>query len=108
VTFAEHELWSVGAVTSDLLGFDVGRSDHLAPFRGFVGDELGELGGRHGHWNPTQIRKPSHHGGSSEDGNARLVELVDDLGRCVFGRAQADPSACFIARHEFGHGRDVR
>ena len=31
-----------------LLRLDVGRPDHLAPFLGFVGDELAEVGGRAG------------------------------------------------------------
>ena len=31
---------------SDLFRLDVGGPDHLAPFLGFVGDELAEVGGR--------------------------------------------------------------
>jgi hypothetical protein len=39
-------------------GLDAGRPDHLAPFLGFIGDELTEVGGIHWHWNAAQVGKP--------------------------------------------------
>ena len=34
------------------------------------------------------------------------IELVDDFGGCVFGRADARPPARLVARHKFADGRD--
>src|SRR6266568_8004576 len=37
-----------------------------------------------------------------------LVELIDDFGRCVFGRTDAHPGACLIARKELPKRRFLR
>src|SRR4029077_9326797 len=34
----------IAAVIGSLFSFDAGEADHLAPFRGLVGEELGEIG----------------------------------------------------------------
>ena len=73
------------------LRLDARELDHLAPFLGFVGDELAEVGGR-----AAQARVPPRSAsrafilGSARAGVDLLVELVDDLGGRVLGRADAD------------------
>ena len=61
----------------------------LPPFRGFVGDELAKLGGRHGHPNAANVGGPRldlHIGETRID---LLVELVDHVDRRA--RRCADP-----------------
>src|SRR4029077_6185948 len=91
-----------------LVGFDVGRSDHLAPLVCFLGNELAEVGGRAGKHGAARIGNPRPHLGIGEAGVDLDVELVDDLERRVLGRAQAIKSARLVARHEFAHGRNAR
>src|SRR6516164_7553566 len=54
--FAERTLLARKGI--GLLHLDVGRPDHLAPFFGFVSNELAEVDGRHGHWIATQVGEP--------------------------------------------------
>ena len=56
----------------------------------------------------AQVGKPRLDLGIGEARIDLFVELVDDLGGRVLGRADAEPSARLVARHEFAHGRDVR
>ena len=90
------------------LRLDVGRPDHLAPLLGFVGDELAEVGGRARKRRAAEVGEPRLDLGIGEAGVDLLVELVDDLGGRVLRRADAEPGARLVARHEFAHGRDVR
>ena len=53
-------------------------------------------------------RKPRLDFGISKACVDFLVEPVDDFGRCVLGRADALPTAHFIARHEFTHCGYIR
>jgi len=91
-----------------LLGLDVGRPDHLCPFLGFVGDELAEVGGRTRKHSGSQVSKPLLQFGIGQDGIDLPAELVDDLGWCLRGHADAVPSACLKARQKFVDSRDVR
>jgi len=44
-----------------------------------------------------------------DEGSINLViELVDDLGGRIFGRANTYPVASLVPRHELADGRDVR
>jgi len=61
----------------------------LPPFRGFVGDELAELGGRHGHRNAANVGEPRPDLRIGETRIDLLVELVDHVGRRA--RRCADP-----------------
>ena len=56
----------------------------------------------------TQVGKPRLDLGIGEAGVDLLVELVDNLGGRALGRADAEPVARLVARHELAHGRDVR
>src|SRR5262249_7768242 len=56
----------------------------------------------------TEVGKPCLHLGISKASVDLLVELFDDLGRRSLWRAEAEPAARLIARHELTHGRDVR
>ena len=79
-----------------------GGLDHLGPLLGFVGDELAEVGGRAGKHRAAKVGEPRIHLGIGEGRVDFLVELVDDLGGRVPGRADAEPGARFVARHEVG------
>ena len=87
---------------------NVGRSDHLAPFLGFCGDELSEVGGR-----PRSTVAPKSASrvfilGSARAALTSLIELLDDLRGCVLGNAHSIPCARLVARHEIAHGWQVR
>src|SRR5215471_12198764 len=58
----------------------------LPPFRGFVGDELAKLGGRHGHRNAANVGEPRP---DFRIGETRIDLLVDHVGRRA--RRCADP-----------------
>ena len=47
------------ALVDRSFGLDVARPDHLAPFLGFVGDELAEIAGRAGNRRVAEISEPS-------------------------------------------------
>src|SRR5262245_7302271 len=87
---------------------DVEGPDEFAPLLRFVGDELAKVGWRVCEHVATQVRKPSLQFGIGEARIDLLVEFVDDLGGRVLGRADAEPSACLVARDEFAHRRDIR
>ena len=70
---------------------DVEGPNDVAPLLRFVGDELGEVGGRARKHSATKVGKPHVHFGIGEARVDLLVELVDDLGRRVFRHADAVP-----------------
>src|SRR6202042_2654990 len=94
---------SVGEIAS--LRLDVGCLDHLAPLFRLIRDELAELDGRHRHWNDAYVGQPCYHLGIGESRVCLVVKPVDDLGGCVFGRADPIPSARLVTRYEFTHCR---
>src|SRR5262245_3129469 len=87
---------------------DVSGPDHLAPLLGFLGDELGEVGGREREHLATEIGKPRLDFRIGEAGVDLRIELVNNVGGRVLGRADAEPLARLIARHEFSHNWDAR
>src|SRR5262245_31201488 len=91
-----------------LFRFDVEGPDHLAPFLGFVGDELTDVRRRAREYCAAQVGKSRLELGIAEARVDLLVELLDDLNGRALGRAEADPGARLVARHKFAHGRDVR
>src|SRR6266700_2999289 len=56
----------------------------------------------------AQIAEPSLYLGVGEAGIGLLVELLDNLGGRVLGRAEAIHEARLVARDELAHGRNVR
>src|SRR5438046_818295 len=98
----------IRAGTIASLGFNMGCADHLAPFLGFVGDQLAKVGGRARKDGPAQLGEPYLDRGICKPGVDDAVELVDDLSRCVSGRPKTLPTACFITRDELTDGRGVR
>src|SRR5215218_47838 len=82
--------------------------DHLAPLLGFLSDQLAELSGRIRKHRAAEISEPRFHVGIGESRIDLLIELIDDLGGCGLGNADAEPGARLVARHELTHGRDVR
>src|SRR5262249_43817193 len=101
-------LWNIRPAETDLLGLDVRRPDHFAPFLGFVGDELAELSRRTLKDRYLQGGKSRLDLGISEGGIDFLVELVDDLGRRLLGNADTMPAAGLEVRHKFAQGWNVR
>src|SRR6266478_6091918 len=95
------------AATAGSLRLDAGGLDHFGPFLGFVGDELAEVGGRARKHSATKVGKARLHFGISEARIDLLVESVDYLGGCVFGRAKTVPLTRLVARQELAHRRDV-
>jgi len=87
--------------------FDAGELDHLAPLLGFLGDELAGVGGQEREHVATQVGKARLDLGIGEARIDLLVELLNNLGRRVLGRADAEPLARLIASHELTHGRDA-
>src|SRR3954468_11696280 len=75
------------------LRLDVGCPDDLAPFLGFVGDELSEIGGRAAKHGAAQIGEPRLDLGVRESRVDLFVELVNDFSGRVPGRADAVPGA---------------
>src|SRR5262245_7779878 len=100
-------LWKVSLRVRSVR-LDAGELDHLAPLLRFVGYELSKVGRRAWKGGGAQLGKPRLHLGIGEGRIDLFVELVDNLGRRVFRRADAGPEARLVARHEFGNRRDVR
>jgi hypothetical protein len=90
-------LWNIRPPEAALLRLDVGRSDHLAPLLGFIGDEVAEVGGRARNHRAAQVGKPRLDLGVGERGVDFLVELVDDLGGRFLGCADANPRTRLVA-----------
>src|SRR6266478_5436683 len=87
---------------------DVEGPDDVAPLLRFVGDELAEVRGRARKHRAAQAGKPCLELGVGEARVNFLVELVNNLRRCVLRRADAIPLARLEARHEFSHSWDAR
>ena len=84
----------------------LGRPDHLAPFVSFVRDELSEIGWRTRYPPNSEIGEPRLDPTIVERTLDIAVEPADKLGGCPPGRAEANPSDCFVAGHGFTNGRD--
>src|SRR5262245_20793955 len=99
----------VECLTVRSVRLDVGCPDDLAPLLGFIPDQLCEIAGRTRNWfASTQIGKPRSHLGVQERRIDFCIELTDDFGRGVLGRAYPEPVGSLIARHEFTYSRKVR
>src|SRR5262249_14397201 len=105
-SFRERCLWNIDSGSASV-HLDVEGAYHLAPFLGFVSDELCEVGGR-ARQRLAEVSQTDLHLGVGEGRVDLLVELVDDFGRRGLRCAEAKPEARLIARHELAHGRDVR
>ena len=104
--FAERDLWNVrgdGSIPALMLAARI----TLAHFSVSSAMSLPKSAGEPAMRPPPKVGKPRPHLGIGEARVDLLVELVDDLGRRVPGRADAEPSARLVARHEIAHGRNV-
>src|SRR6266481_3142413 len=97
----------IGARGRLLLRLDVGCLDYLAPLLGFIGNELAEIGRRARNGRAAKIGQSCLQFGVGDAGVDLPVELVDDIDRCVPGRADALPAARLVPRHKFAQGRNV-
>src|SRR5262245_40744207 len=90
------------------LWLDVCVADHLAPFLGFAGDDRSEIGRRAPKDDAAEVRKLGLQLGIGEASIDLLVELLDDLGGGLCGRADAEEGARFVTRHKLVHAWKVR
>src|SRR5215471_13408279 len=89
-------------------GLCAGELDYFAPLLGIVSDKLAEVVDRAGKYHAAQVGKPRLQLGISEPRIDLAIELINDLGRCVFGRIEANPLARLETRHKIANGRDIR
>src|SRR5215467_5412806 len=89
-------LWNIGATRMALFGLDVGRTDHLAPLLGFCRDELAEVSGRACKCGEAEVGKTRLDAGARQARIDLFVELLDDLGGCILGRADTVPPTGLI------------
>src|SRR5262249_13146252 len=90
------------------LGLCAGELDYFAPLLGIVSDELAEVRDRAGKYHAPKVGKPRLQLGISEPRIDLAIELINDLGRCIFGRTEANPLASLETRHEIAHSGDIR
>src|SRR5215470_13121383 len=105
--FAEREVTEY-SVTRRSLELCAGELDYFAPLLGIVSDELAEVRDRAGKYHAPKVGKPRLQLGISEPRIDLAIELINDLGRRVFGRTEANPLARLETRHEIANGRDIR
>src|SRR5262249_9790032 len=87
--FAERKVMEY-SVARRSLGLCARELDYFAPFLGIVSDELAEVGDRAGKYHAPKVGKPRLQLGISEPRIDLAIELTNDLGRCVFGRTEAN------------------
>ena len=78
-------------------GLRAGELHNLAPFFGFLSDQLAEVSGRTRKRRAAEVSEPRFHVGIGESRIDLLVEFVDDLGGRVPGCADAEHGARFVA-----------
>ena len=106
--FAERPLRNIGRARADHSGLMPANLTTLPHFSVSSAMSLPKSAGEPGSTVPPRSASRALILGSARAGVDLLVELVDDLGGRVLGRADADSSARLVARHEFADGRDVR
>src|SRR5262249_48790153 len=89
-------------------GLCAGELDYFAPLLGIVSDDLAEIRDRAGKYHAPKVGKPRLQLGISEPRIDLAIELINDLGRRVFGRTEANPLARLETRHEIAHSGDIR
>ena len=90
-----------------LLRLDVGRSDDLAPFLGFLGEELAEIRGRHRQRHRAEVGQPDLYPWFRKGRVDFSVEPIDDFCRNVLGAAESDHKGRFVARQEIANDRQL-
>src|SRR5262249_8391603 len=80
---------------------------HLAPFLGFVSDELAEFRRRAPKRPAAKFGEPRLHYGVGESGVDLIVEFISDLGGRGLWQGDAMPPTRLVTRQEHAHGRDV-
>src|SRR5260370_38840670 len=91
-----------------LFGLGARELDYLAPLRAFVGDEPAELGRRARQRRAAKLQDARFDLGIGKAGGDLLVQLLDDVSRRAFGRADAGPGAGLEPRHGVADRRDIR
>src|SRR6516225_3268554 len=107
LVFAERQLWNIRAFPASVR-LDACEPHHLGPLLGFLGDQLAEVSGRTRKYRAAEVSEPRFHVGIGEAGVDLLVYFLDYLGRRGLRGTEPKPLAHLVARHEFGHGRNIR
>src|SRR6516162_2437198 len=94
------------AETGGSICLDACELHHLAPFLGFVGDELCEVGGR-ARQRLAEVSQTDLHLGVGEGRVDLLVELLDDLGWRVPRRPEAERAGDLLAGHGVARRRKM-
>src|SRR5262249_54291916 len=87
-------LWNIAR--DRLHWLDVGRHNHLAPFLGFVGDELAEISGRACKHRAAQIGKPCFEFWICNADIDFLVQSFDELYGRALRSTNAVPCTCLV------------
>src|SRR5262249_58060982 len=85
--FAERNVTEY-SVACRSLGLCPGELDYFAPLLGIVSDELAEVGDRDVKYHAPKVGKPRLQLGISKPRIDLAIELINDLGRRVFGRTE--------------------
>src|SRR5947207_11577065 len=96
--FRERDLWNIRLGSLWLHACEL---HDFAPLFDFSSYELGEVGGRGRKHRAAQVSKSRLHLRIGKGRVDFLVELVDDLGGRVSGRAHAEPRIRLVSRYEF-------
>src|SRR5262245_14429272 len=92
----------ISSAEASSLRLDVGGPDHLAPFLGFFGDQLAELGRRSRQRRAAEVSETGLHLRVVESRVDLLIELVDDLGRRGLRYAKAVPITPLVTHPRSG------
>src|SRR5215472_14562258 len=103
--FAERDLWNIAR--DRLHWLDVGRHNHLAPFLGFVGDELAEISGRACKHRAAQIGKPCFEFWICNADIDFLVQSFDELYGRALRSTNAVPCTCLVVWQRVAQKRNV-
>src|SRR5215467_7116502 len=97
----------LAAVTITSFRLDVGATDHLAPFLGFLRDKRTEVGRRSVKHGAVQFDEPSLDVVIGKAGVELLVEFLDDLRRRVLGCAESVKQARLEAWQKITNSREI-
>src|SRR5262249_61356539 len=88
--------------------FGAGELDHLGPLLRIGGDERAEVGGRVCKHRVAEVSDTRFHPGIGEARIDLRVELADDLGGGIPGRADPLPAWSLVARNKGAYRRALR
>src|SRR5215470_12465731 len=91
----------------DLIRFDARELNHLGPLFGFVGNDLSEISGGHGHRHAANLAESCLQSGVGQSGVDLSVQPCDDVGRRTLRSHETPPGRCFISWEEIADGWQI-